>query len=305
MNLTIKSVGSTAYTKINDKLKSYRWYNNFISNKLNRDDYLKVLLKHAAELRLMGLNDDQIHLSTRFPFSHEEKVDQILEDLCQRKVISSIEYPKQKFEEFFQRVSQDFEHGDYTTYIFPEEARLLYALTYITKPNTIVFLGSYYGYWAIWSLDVLKEFGGKAYLIDIDSKVLMLAKQNMRKFNLDSLVNYINEDAIQFMSREKILHDFLVIDPEGPKLGHDPDLLDKAIYYPMVKAADKHLTDNGIILCHNILLTNPISDEYFNKKISYNYGQFTKLLPYMQNNYNICAWYDTTEGVGIFTGKKA
>jgi spermidine synthase len=115
----------------------------------------------------------------------------------------------------------------------------------------------------------------------------------------------VNEDAIQFMAREKISHDFIVVDPEGPKQGPNPDLLDKAIYYPMVKAAHPYLANDGMILCHNILLSNPLrEDKYFEKKIAYNLDQFSKFLPFMTENYQAGVWYDTTEGVGVFTHKK-
>lgn len=303
--LVNKQQGSTAYTKINNALKHYPWYSDYLKEGLKRSDYLNTLLEHKGQLTTAGLNEDQIHLSSRFPMNEERVVDEILNDLLQRKIISSVDYPKAQFKRLEQEILEHFDHGSYTTYIFPEEARLLYALTYITKPKVMVFLGSYYGYWAIWAASLLKEIDGCAYLIDVDSKVLALADKNMKQFNLDSVVHLINEDALQFLAREKIAHDFLVVDPEGPKVGDDPDLLDKAIYYPMLKAAHPYLDKNGIVLCHNILLDNPVKeDRYFAQKIEYNYNQFTKFLPFMKENYDAGVWYDTTEGVGVFAHKK-
>lgn len=302
---TVNTPGSTAHTKINNALKQYSWYSDYLREDLKRPDYWNTLLQHKSQLTSAGLNEDQIHLSSRFPLNEERIVDAILNDLFQRKMITSVDYPKEQFIQLEQKIHQHFDHGSYTTYIFPEEARLLYALTYITKPKVMIFLGSYYGYWAIWAASLLKETGGCAYLIDVDSKVLDLADKNMKVFNLESVVRLINEDAITFLAREKIQHDFLVVDPEGPKVGDDPDLLDKAIYYPMLKAAHPFLDKNGLVLCHNILLDNPIKeDAYFAQKIEYNYNQFTKFLPFMKENYDASAWYDTTEGVGVFAHKK-
>ena len=151
---------------------------------------------HKSLLKETGLHEDQIHLSSRFSLNDEQTVDYILEDLQNRNIISSVNYPKDKFDALSHKVANEFMHDSYTTYIFPEEARLLYALTYITKPKTMFFLGSYYGYWAIWSAVILKETGGVAYLVDTDCHVLALAEKNMNKFQCDSVVKYINEDAI-------------------------------------------------------------------------------------------------------------
>lgn len=300
-----KHTGSTAYSKINNVLRHYDWYSGYLEGKTDSRNYLRTLLQHKTELILAGLNEDQINLSSRFLLNNEQAVDHILDDLLERKIIKSVEYPKERFDLLFQKVADEFMHATYTTYIFPEEARLLYALTWIVKPKKMLFMGSYYGYWAIWSASILKETGGVAYLIDIDRNVLALAEKNMAQFNCDSVVRLVNEDAIQFMMREKISHDFLVVDPEGPKQGADPDLLDKAIYYPMVKAAHPCLATNGIVLCHNILLNNlQVENKYFEKKIKYNFGQFSKFLPFMKENYESGVWYDTTEGVGIFAHKK-
>lgn|SRR3990167_907539 len=307
MNLTNNiQIGSTAYTKINNVLSQYEWYNDYRAMQVNREHYWNTLMQFKPELLKSGLSEDQIHLSSRFSLNAEETVRHILHDLLKQNMIDSIDYPKDEFAVLTEVIAKNFCHGKYMTYIFPEEARLLYALTYIMKPKTMLFLGSYYGYWAIWAIMLLKKMGGKAYLIDIDDSVINLARENMEKFELESVVTLVNEDALEFIAREKIQHDFMVVDPEGPKKGPDPDLLDKAIYYPMVKAAHPYLSTKGIIICHNILLNNPIKEDgYFHDKIKYNKDQFIKFLPFMSENYASGVWYNTTEGVGIFCNKKA
>lgn len=297
----LNSTGSTAYRKINRALKDYEWYNNFRLGNLDRQDYRGYLSAHMAELKLAGLNEDQIYLSSRFPLRVEETVNKILDELYQSGIIPSSDYPRNKFREFSDRVELRFQHDHYTSYIFPEEAMLLYALTHIVKPKTMLFLGSYYGYWAIWALPALEQFGGIAHLVDLDKNTMKLAERNIIEFGFEKHVNYWNEDVMKVIPREKIQHDFIVLDAEGPKVGNDCDLLDKAIYYPMLKVSDPYLTNNGIVLCHNILLSNPIRDEYFNDKITYNYKQFSKFLPYIQQNYAMSFQYETTEGVGIYT----
>ncbi len=293
--------GGTAYDRINQVLKNYNWFVKYKGLELTQNKLLSTLIEHKRELIEAGLNEDQIHLATRFSLNDEETVDAILNDLKNRDIIESTDYPKDYYSHIMADITSNFKHASYLTYIFPEEARLLFALTYIKSPKVMVFLGSYYGYWAIWAAFLLKKQNGMAYLIDIDKDALQLARKNMKHFALEKAIELVHQDGIHFMQTEKIAHDFLVIDPEGPKTSPDPDLLDKAIYYPMARAAHPYLKKNGIVLCHNILLNHTLSsDNYFKKKIQYNHDQFKKFLPFMREHYSAYNWYDTTEGTGIF-----
>lgn len=294
-----KTFGNTAFNKINHQLRHFPWYQDFLGNKISRASYLAEILKHQDTLMSSGLNEDQLHLSSRFPINAEQKVDSILKHLQMAKAIPTIDYPKAEFQSLFASRDQNFKHQHFTTYIFPEEARLLFALTHIMKPKRMLFLGSYYGYWSIWALAVLKKYGGEAYLIDIDEKAIQLSKENIQQFGYEDCAQFINEDVMSFINRAKIPHDFIVLDAEGPKVGANPDLLDKAIYYPMIAAAEPYLSKNGMLLCHNILLNNPIQDHYFEAKIAYNNDQFTKFFPYLKKHFSYTADFDTTEGVGI------
>ncbi len=99
-----------------------------------------------------GLNRDQLSLTTRFPSDEEGYVDRCLLALRDAGIISSIEYPKASFDACSIQIARTYKHGSYSTYIFPEEARLLYALAYIADGTRWAFLGSYYGYWAAWAM---------------------------------------------------------------------------------------------------------------------------------------------------------
>lgn len=141
-------------------------------------------------------------------------------------------------------------------------------------------------------------------MLDVDSKVLDLSKHNMQQIGGHQQMHYVCGDAIEFCQRERLDHDFIVLDAEGPKTGPDPDLLDKAIYYPMLDAATHSLTASGSVLFHNILLNNPIADTYFENKMNDNFNQFKKLLPFIEQNFSHWSHYDSTEGVGFASHKR-
>jgi len=139
---------------------------------------------------------------------------------------------------------------------------------------------------------------------NIDENVLELSKKNMQLMNADKLMHYVAGDAIAFCEQEKLAHDFIVLDAEGPKTGLEPDLLDKAIYYPMLKAATVDLAEDGTVLFHNILLNNYLADSYFEHKIRDNFKQFEKLLMFIESHFSTWSHYCSTEGVGIARYKR-
>jgi len=294
------ATGSTAYHKIDAVLKYYPWYHAFMNGYLPRLHYLHTLLDHEQELLGAGLNQDQIHLSTRFAINAEQAVDSLLQQLRTTQIIPCVDYPKNEFELFWEKVHREFDHTHRLTYIFPEEARLLYALTHILQPLSLLFLGSFYGYLAIWAMPALAAVNGRAYLFDVDEHVLHLAEKNMRHFGFAAYAHSIHENAITYMMRQPIAHDMAVLDAEGPKTGPHPDLLDKAIYYPIIKTSTPALVKNGVVLCHNILTSHALPDPYYASKVAYHRQQFKKFLPYMQQHYSLQAELLTTEGIGIY-----
>ena len=296
--------GSTAYKKIDDVLSSYEWYQQFKQRRMSQSDYLSQVLLHQQELLDKGLSEDQIHLSSRFSLNRDLFVANCLEALYHSHVIPTTSYPLDEFYAYAKVVESSFQHGGYFTYIFPEEAQLMFALTHILQPKAMLFLGSYYGYWAIWSIPALKKYNGKACLIDLDPNVLELSKKNMQQMDAHQYVDYVCDDAIEFCQQEKNQYDFIVLDAEGPKTGADPDLLDKAIYYPILSVSMDDLVSSGTVLFHNILLNNPIEDIYFENKIRDNFNQFKKLLPFIEQNFTHWSHYCSTEGVGVARFKR-
>jgi predicted O-methyltransferase YrrM len=292
--------GGTAHMKIHTALDRYNCYKRYINRHASRTEYQKALTEIENEVLGRLLNENQFKLSTRFPIDEEQFVDTILATLNKAKVINDINYPKKDFVDFRKDVKKNFQHENNITYIFPEEERLLFALSHIVKPKHMVFLGSYYGYWSIWAMPALQHYSGKATLIDVNPAVLTLAEKNCKKFSYHSLCTFMADDAIKFFNQTPITHDFAVLDAEGPKFGTDPDLLDKAIYFPIIRATYNALAIGGLLLCHNILLRNAFEDTYFDTMIANNQQQFSKFLTFIQENFSYTSDFESTEGIGVY-----
>lgn len=295
-------MGGTVYRNINSVLSKYPEYMEFRNGNLGMRDYLKFLNDNDSVLKAAGLNDDQMHLSSRFSFDEVAKIDSILLDLKAQGVIDTIEYPKLEFESFREKVYSEYIHDAQTTYIFPEEERLIYAMSQILKPKSTILLGSYYGYWGIWAMPAIKQVQGKVYLIDVNEKVNNLARENLLKFGFSQEAEVITADAIEFPNSDSQFYDFVLLDAETPEDYHIEDHRGKAIYFALAKAISKHLRTNSVMVAHNILLSNVTEDIYFSEKISKNFKELGKFLSFAKSNFDFSKDYNTTEGVAVYTG---
>ncbi|KAK7222791.1 hypothetical protein V2G26_010794 [Clonostachys chloroleuca] len=142
--------------------------------------------------------------------------------------------PKDEFpltvEEDVENVTANYEHGNYLTYISPEEFALLFAIVHNQLPQKAVFMGSSY---------CILGYGSKRCssrmaltLIDVDPVVMRLAEHNFEDAHLVDNTEFLVGDA------EMLVKEIQVLDAEGPKSEDMPDdSCDKAIYYRQLKAA--------------------------------------------------------------------
>jgi predicted O-methyltransferase YrrM len=294
------AAGGTAFERIDAVLSCVPQYLAFLDGRLSRQQY-SDWMEDCGE-RVLGdlLNEDQRNLSTRLRADDRRYVAEILVDLRAAAICHSTQYPERAFDVHRQQVAELTEHGGRVTYIFPEEARLLFALAYILRPRHAAFLGSYYGYWASWALPGIVAAGGRATLVDIDPAVMELAERNLAALGLARHVDFVVGDATGAASARLRDVDLCVLDAEGPKHGADPDLVDKAIYYPIMRAATPAVKPGGVLVAHNMLLENLTTNRYFECSIARNGRQFAKLMPHLAQHYDRGRVYLTTEGVGVF-----
>jgi len=292
----------TVYQNIKSVLANYPEYEYFRNGKLGMREYLLFLDNNVEQLESAGLNEDQMHLSSRFSINEDAKIDSILLDLKAQGIIETINYPKLEFESFREKVYSEYIHESQSTYIFPEEERLIYALSQILEPKSTILLGSYYGYWGIWAMPAIQRVQGKAYYIDIDKKVSDLALANHLKLGFSQEAEMIVDDAIQFSKNSSQTYDFVLLDAELPADHPNEDLRGKAIYFALAQAIAPKLQTNAVMIAHNILLSNVTEDPYYSKKISKNLKELGKFLSFANRNFDFAKDYNTSEGVGLYHG---
>lgn len=289
--------GGPAYQRIAAALRGLPEYRAYRCGELSRADYCAWVAEVGPET--LGLNDDQLNLSTRFPRDGRTFVREALDTLRERGAVPTTKYPEDAFDELWERVEAGFDHAGRTTYIFPEEARLLFALAHVVAPASTVFSGSYYGYWAVWALPGIIAAGGQAALVDIDGDAMTLARRNLGALGLAGPVDFVVDDAVTYGRRSGSI-DLCVLDAEGPKQHDDEDLRDKAIYYPITAATTPALRPGGLLVAHNVLLENLTENAYFAGRVRHNLQQFTRWQAHLDEHYDVQCVLPTSEGTGVY-----
>jgi predicted O-methyltransferase YrrM len=293
-------MSGTIFRKVDRALSEFEPYREFRAGRLDAGAYAQVLDREEPGMQRFGLNRDQFHLSGRFPRDEESYVDGILADLKLHGAIPTTAYDKDAFSAFRSLIEREFDHGEFSTYIFPEEERLVYALAEIAKPVSAGFFGSYYGYWAVWTMPALARNGGRACFLDLDPRVNALGEENFTRLGYGGQVRFVTQDAVRFLEEDQTTYDFALVDAEGPEQHADPDYRKKRIYYPIFKACLPRLRRGCLVAVHNMLLSNPTGDRYFAERIPVNREQFQKLTPFLETHFPIRCEYPTSEGVGVY-----
>ncbi|MFI7002706.1 O-methyltransferase [Nocardia sp. NPDC050175] len=307
-NLPDIEFSGPVFDLINHALRDIPQYRAFCAGQLSRTDYCSWLQSGDLRPDDIGLNADQLNLSTRFPMDERSMVAHVLAQLRHDGVITSTDYPEAGFDEWRSRVVSTFDHAGQRTYIFPEEERLLFALSHIAAPTRAVFAGSYYGYWAVWAMPGILAAGGTATLIDIDPDNMALAERNFKAMGCADVVEFAVADAIE-AGRGLETVDLCVLDAEGPKPTDalptlSPDLIDKAIYYPIMEAITPAVRQGGVLVAHNVLLRNLTDNAYFEDRIVENKRQYAKFQQHLDGYYDVQRVLDTSEGTGVYRRRR-
>jgi predicted O-methyltransferase YrrM len=245
------------------------------------------------------LPQDDVQFAKRYPRSEPNFVDQELRRLSARGILPVSTYDRRLYDEVAQRIQTDYEHGSFHTYIYPEEARLLFAVADIAKPRAAIFLGSYYGYWAYAAIQTIAAHGGSVVLVDPDPIAQAVAQRNIARAEFRDAVSIITTCGEDYLDSNDTSFDFVVLDAEGPRDHADPEQRGKAVYAPLLRHALPHMPHDSYLVCHNILFEDTCGCSFFDRIIARNrqeLASFVEILNTEIPNFTECK---STEGVGI------
>lgn len=287
------------YDVAHSVLQSCPEWRAFQAGSLSRKDFGRVLDSLAPQLIGAGLPANDVHFAKRYPRSETGFVDKALRALVEKKILPSSIYNQ----EFYATVASDMrmhhDHGNFATYIYPEEARLLFAIADILKPRNAVFLGSYYGYWAHAAMITICAFGGRVLLVDPDPAAQTVAEKNIARAGLKQVVDVIISTGEEFLRYTDSSFDLVVLDAEGPRNHPDPEQRGKRVYSSLLRCVLPHTSSGTRLVCHNILFQDICECHFFYQVIARNHSELGQFLEILAAEFPDFTEITSTEGVGV------
>lgn len=284
------------FSEILSKMSNISEFQQFRRGELSRINYSVWATKYIAEHNLQGRDAHKVYLSTRLP-SGQDTIGKLWiasEEDTQIDVLSKFHCSL---------VPPEYDHGTYQTYIFPEEEHILRRLVAHRKPSRIVFIGSYYGFWAASIMPIVQQLNVEVVLIDIDPEALGLSESNGNKFGWDRSVQYICDDAAEYLKNCGEQFDLAVLDAEGPQNGPVKERCGKRIYAPLTSEISSWLKPNGALIAHNIMMRDISGTDYTKKLVEKHHDELSHFLKHVRNHFSIEQLHETTEGVGIWVNQ--
>lgn len=266
-------------------LASKEYYKDYLNRKINSKQFEEAMRADTSLSNVAGFNDYNFHRISLTPPDEKLPAETIIGHLADNNIIPNTDGMYDGFDEYRKHIRENYNHGDFFTCIYPEDERLLYAVTKISPPKNAFIAGAYYGYFAIWAMKFVKENGGTMILSDVDNEVCELAKLNFEK------LGYIDNAKIDCEDAEKLLLtrtepiDMLILDATGRGDDPRPEYRGKRIYGSLLKAAKHLLRKGSVIVIHNMESENP---------------EMKMLVDELKSINALGASYDTYNGLGVY-----
>jgi len=228
------------------------YYKDYINQKIDSGQFKAAMYADASLSSVAGFNDYMIEHISVMPPDERMPADKIFGWLENNKIISCNENIYDGFNEYRKSVLENYNHGDFITFVYPEDELLMYAAAKIAKPKRLFMAGCYYGYLGIWMMQSVRENGGVAVLSDIDEQVCELARENFKNLGFENNAEICCEDAAAILSRRDEPIDMLVLDATGKGDDERPEFRGKRIYGALLKAAKHLLRKGSVIYIHNM-----------------------------------------------------
>ena len=153
-----------------------------------------------------------------------------------------------------------------------EIANILKSIISIKDPKLILELGTAVGYSTLWMAEYTDQ-EAEIVTIERDEERFKRAKENIKEFGFDKKVNFKFGDAREIVPYLRRKFDLIFIDAA------------KGQYLNLFKMAEEKISDNGIIICDNVLYKGLIRNKQkVDHKMRTMVVNMRKFLIYLKNN---------------------
>ena len=134
--------------------------------------------------------------------------------------------------------------------LHPDTSRLLHILVQSTKAKNLVEIGVAYGYSTIWLAHASRLTGGRISSLEINPKLIAIAKQNVEEAGLSSQVDFVLGDALESVQSIATPFDFVLLDCW------------EWLYVEMVEFLAPKLRPGALLVTDNVHPGNEDSDRF-------------------------------------------
>jgi len=233
-------------------LSSKAYYVEYLNGEINSAGFRKAMLADKSLEEVAGFSKDRIARIALTPPDEKLPAETITKHLVNNNIIPPCENRYDGFDEYRKHIRGSFNHGEFITFIYPEDEGLLYAMANIAQPKRVFVAGSYYGYFAIWAMKAIAEQGGMCVLSDIDAQVCALAKENFEALGFGEHAEITCKDSEKLLLNRTEPIDMLVLDATGKRDDPRREYRGKRIYGALLKDAKRLLREGSVIVIHNM-----------------------------------------------------
>jgi len=285
------------FDRVDAVLSGVPAYAAFRKGRLDAAGFAGLLETHRDALVEGGVPGEDVDYAKRYPADRVGFIDEALRRLRANGVLPDVVWDPGMLAMADDRQARFF-HGGRSTYIYPEESGLLAAIAALIRPRRVAVLGSYYGYWAAAVVPFL-EAGGRVTLVDPDPACCALAETNFTAEISAGALEVACRTGQALMDEAYGPFDLLLMDAELPRDHPDPTLRGKGVYAALLQAALPRLTPDAVLVCHNILLEDPIGCSVFGPIIARNQCELAPFKALVQQHFPNWTELASTEGVGV------
>lgn len=233
-------------------LESFYWYRDYHDERLSRDEWIARIDEARPTLEARGLLEWHINVMKRMVPHPTRFSDGVLAELKKAGIVDATQYDRGDFDRFAREVKQKYDHRDYLSLVFSEEAMLLFAVGKCLRPKKVVVGGSSTGYFAIWAMPGIALAGGDAVLLDVDQKATDIARLNFANMGFASIADIRDDDAVEYARAMTDEIDVLVLDASGGRTRMEEDYRGYRVYRPFAEAFLPKMKKDGLIIAHRI-----------------------------------------------------
>jgi predicted O-methyltransferase YrrM len=219
--------------------------------------------RKSVAVTYRSADSSRYRMNTRQPYRELEPleqevavVDRALGALRDAGVLPHTTYDQRKLLAHRDAVREHFDVP--WTAITPRMERLLYAISAIAQPKTIVAAGVFCGFTFIANAGAAVGPGAcyqadQLIGVEIDPEEAARAERNVRRIDPTGVARIVADDAVAFVSRFPGPIDLLYLDADGAG-GRG-----KGVYLDILEAAGDRSSTGGLILAHNsVNLADPL-----------------------------------------------